>query len=182
MAVFSRPGAARARVQQRGKHKIQPSNDYHKYMYSVDIKSGLFANSSQTSKHHFLQTAGCSSYSRMSASWVSSAHCREVALKECQHNNVLARSVYCAYTVSLVALRHAQAGLCRTLHSMREWGSGSDHGGACPLPPSSIFPRCFDLSDPSQVDDFKDNFRQTAAASVLKVWAPLLCHCRWPQL
>lgn len=36
-------------------------------------------------------------------------------------------------------------------------------------PPQSFFPRCFDLSDSSQLDEFKDNFRQTAAAVVLKV-------------
>eukprot|EP00903_Cladosiphon_okamuranus_P008323 g8007.t1 len=33
----------------------------------------------------------------------------------------------------------------------------------------SFFPRCFDLSDSSQLEDFKEDFRQTAAAVVLKM-------------
>ena len=59
-----------------------------------------------------------------------------------------------------------QAGLCRTLQSSRRWGS--ENGGDLDSP-SSFFPRCFNLSDLAQVDEFKDDFRQTAAEAVLKV-------------
>lgn len=44
--------------------------------------------------------------------------------------------------------------------------------------PSSFFPRCFDLSDLAQVDEFKDDFRQTAAEAVLKVGGHMPLH--WP--
>lgn len=60
-----------------------------------------------------------------------------------------------------------QAGLCRTLRSSRFLGS---ENGEDFVSPSSFFPRCFDLSDLAQVDGFKDDFRQTAAEAVLKVW------------
>lgn len=68
-----------------------------------------------------------------------------------------------------------QAGLCRTLRSSRCWGSenGEEFDS-----PSSFFPRCFDLSDLAQVDEFKDDFRQTAAEAVLKVGA----HMPWQGL
>lgn len=59
-----------------------------------------------------------------------------------------------------------QAGLCRTLQSMRCGGSETDQDVDRP---QSFFPRCFDLSDSSQLDEFKDNFRHTAAEVVLKV-------------
>lgn len=60
----------------------------------------------------------------------------------------------------------AQAGLCRTLQNTRCSG---EEGRRDFAKISSFFPRCFDLSDPAQLDDFKDDFRQTAAAAVLKV-------------
>ncbi|CAN0167367.1 unnamed protein product, partial [Scytosiphon promiscuus] len=57
-----------------------------------------------------------------------------------------------------------KAGLCRTLKSVK-YGR-SDLGEELALP-GSFFPRCFDLSDSSQLQDFLDNFRQTAASSVV---------------
>ncbi|CAM9299567.1 unnamed protein product, partial [Hapterophycus canaliculatus] len=65
-----------------------------------------------------------------------------------------------------------KAGLCRTLRSIKYGCSeiGEEIGS-----PWSFFPRCFDLSDSSQLDEFKENFRQTAAASILKV----ICRL-WP--
>lgn len=60
-----------------------------------------------------------------------------------------------------------QAGLSRTLRSTRCGGSETDEDFGTSQ--QSFFPRCFDLSDFSQLDEFKDSFRQTAAEVVLKV-------------
>lgn len=59
-----------------------------------------------------------------------------------------------------------QAGLCRTLHGTKWQDSKIREEGVAQ---ESFFPRCFDLSDSSQLEDFKENFRQTAAEVVLKV-------------
>ncbi|CAM9495175.1 unnamed protein product [Ectocarpus sp. 6 AP-2014] len=56
-----------------------------------------------------------------------------------------------------------KAGLCHTLRSPR---NGSPTGGGETESPRSFFPRCFDLGDSSTLDEFKQNYRQTAAAAV----------------
>ncbi|CAM9153163.1 unnamed protein product [Ectocarpus sp. 12 AP-2014] len=68
-----------------------------------------------------------------------------------------------------------KAGLCHTLQSPR-----SPTGGGETESPTSFFPRCFDLGDSSTLDEFKHNYRQTAAAAVLKAGACLmiLVFCR----
>ncbi|CAM9115362.1 unnamed protein product [Ectocarpus fasciculatus] len=64
-----------------------------------------------------------------------------------------------------------KAGLCHTLQSPR---CGRSTGGGETESPRSFFPRCFDLGDSSTLDEFKQNYRQTAAAAVLKARAFLM--------